>query len=238
MSRMSDCSRAIRIVKLGEDRLDELLSIQTAVCEQLAMPELYFPVSQNEMHEFLQPGGLCFGAMHESRLVGFFGVLLMPDRPDNVGYDLGLGTEELTRVVYYKAVNVLPKYRGLGLQKVLTCAAFRELGVDLPSAPGDHNDPDLRVLCATVSPHNLSSLKSFLECGFWIAGLKPKYKGYQRYLVMRRTKIGIVDPTDCVTVPIQNYPEQLRLLAQGMLGIRLHVTQDDGPAISYIGSKK
>ena len=238
MSWTPDCKPFIRIVRLDVDRLDELMSIQEQVCAQLEMPELYFPVTEGEMQEFFRTDGICYGAMHESRLVGFFGVLLMRDRPDNVGHDLGLMREELARVVYFKAVNVLPEYRGLGLQKSLTQAVFKELGVDLPLRSTSGLDAASRVMCATVSPLNLSSLKSFLECGFWIAGLKPMYEGYQRFLVMRRGKKGSLDLAGTVTVPVQDYPDQERLLAQGMCGIRLHASLPDAPSIIYSGSEK
>jgi GNAT superfamily N-acetyltransferase len=224
----------IHICKVSEDRLEELLDIQREVCAQLEMAELYFPVSKDEMLEFLRPGGVCYAAEHGSKLVGFFGILLMGDRPDNMGYELGLEKDEILRVVYYKAVNVLPSYRRMGLQKRLTHAVFAELGVGLQSQSTGGSEGSSRVMCATVSPHNIASLKSFFDCGFWIAGLKSKFNGLQRYLMMRRDTDIRIEDVQYITVPVTDHEEQRRLLSQGMLGFQFSASSGGLATIGYI----
>jgi GNAT superfamily N-acetyltransferase len=223
----------IQIFKVSEDRLEELLDIQKEVCERLELAELYFPVSKDEMLEFLRPGGVCYAAAHGSKLVGFFGILLMGDRPDNIGYELGLEKDEILQVVYYKAVNVLPSYRRMGLQKRLTRAVFAELGVGLQSQRAGNFEVSSRVMCATISPHNIASLKSFFDCGFWIAGLKSKFNGLQRYLMMRRCTDMPVKDVQYITVPVTDHEAQKRLLSQGMLGIQFSASPGGLATIGY-----
>ncbi|MCF8166994.1 MAG: hypothetical protein K9K38_05380 [Rhodoferax sp.] len=226
-------SGAVRAYRLDAQCVDELLDIQDVVCAELESPTLYYPVSRAEMLEFFQTGGFCVGVECGARLVGFFGILLMGDRSDNVGYDLKLPAEMLPFLAYFKAVNVLPSYRGMGLQKELTLGAFAELA-RAPSASSTLERPPARVMAATVSPLNLSSVKSFLDTGFWIAGLKPKFNGYLRYLVMRWPHAMEVDISGALAVSIQDYAAQMQLLEQGYLGVQLRGSAEGSQEIFYV----
>lgn len=230
--------RDLRIVRLDHQHLAELMALQSVVCQHLDRPELYFPVTASEMHDLVGPDGLCLGIQHGVQLVAFFGVQFMGDRPDNVGNDLGLPSHDLPYVAYFMAVNVLPQYRGRGLQRLLTRALFGLMHVDAP--PGESTDadevlrmflatcpqvplPEFRWLCSTVSPYNLASLHSFLSCGFRIAGLKPKYLGHMRYLMLRgRSCVALEESSATATaVPLHAYAAQTELLMRGKLGVRL-----------------
>jgi ribosomal protein S18 acetylase RimI-like enzyme len=239
----------VHIVRLNESYLEQLLTLQESVCTLLEVPELYFPVSRQEMKEFFGSGGLCFGAKCGSQMVGFFGLLFMGDRRDNVALDLDLSSNEMHHVAYFKAVNVLPQYRGLGLQKRLTQSLFEHIGaVATPEMVGAGVKSSIepliepylpylhssRVLCATVSPRNLSSLKSFLDCGFWIAGLKPKYGGYQRYLIMRRRQNVTYHAAETYFAHPEEYEIQKGLLGSGMLGMKLCTDHTGAPIIKYV----
>ena len=236
-----------RILRLDKSYLGELLSIQETVCKQLARPEMYFPVTSAEMLEFFESDGLCFGVQFGSRLAGFSGLLFMGEREDNVGKDIGLSSDELPHVAYFKICLVLPQHRGMGLQKFLKIPLFEHMGVEMPSGlkfPVElETNADktsitdrhpFRPLCSTVSPENIASLKSLMECGFWIAGLKPKYNGYLRYLIMRRPQIVTFDETNSVSVSCQDYATQISLLDRGMLGVQLLTEQGEGPKIKYV----
>lgn len=249
MSSNADQVQGLCVVRLDETRLDDLLAIQASVCNQLERPELYFPVSSREMHEFFGLDGFCFGVEHGPKLVGFFGALFMGDREENVGNDLGLSRHELPLVAYFKTCNILLEYRGMGLQKRLTQALFAQMGVEMPAElrvsleshspttkPVTTESRPERPLCATVSPHNVSSLKSLLDCGFWIAGLKPKYGGFLRYLVMRRPRCIVFDQTDSVFVSLHDYAGQEAMLKRGMLGVQLCIDHQNTSKIKYVRS--
>ncbi len=213
----------VQIVPLGGDQVAAMVAIQDTVCAQLPLPELYFPLSLLELQELVGPDGLCVGAKAGGRLIGFFGVVYMGEREDNIGYDLGLAVQDLASVAYFKATNVLPAHRGMGLQRRMTRDLLTRLR---PCA----------WLTSTVSPRNLASLKSFLDCGFWIQGLKPKYLGNMRYLMLRKRQNSAHPLTDSTAVPLLDYDTQVDLLARGWRGVALdgeHATA----RIHYIRAK-
>lgn len=227
-----------RIARLDESRVAEICSVQDSVCNELAFPELYFPLSGQEIEELTGPDALCMGAESDGKLVGFFGVLFMGAREDNVGHDLGLPAHELPLVAYFKAINVLPEYRGKGLQKRLTQALFAEMGVDPPPriasthfsrplATGRPAHQPFEWLCSTVSPRNQPSLKSFIDCGFVVQGLKPKYRGYMRFLMNRKRQYKPKEHGDFVPVPVTDYETQINLLNQGWIGVALEGGRTD-----------
>jgi len=236
----------LRISRVSEDRAEEMMALQQVVCDQLALPELYFPLTLEEMQEMLGPDGLCMGVEDGRRLVGFFGIVFMGDRPDNVGKDLGLPSQELPLVAYFKAVNVLPSHRAMGLQKKLTQALFEVMEVELPgrqdatqagagaASPG--SVPAFKWMCSTVSPQNIASLKSFIDCGFVIEGLKPKYRGYMRFLMYRRRQCIFREPIETTAVALDDYARQTELLAQGWVGVRLDGSHNNF-RIHYIRDK-
>ncbi len=236
------------ITQLDQGRVSELLELQRVVCEHLERPELYFPVTAAEMADLVGPEGLCLGIEHHGRLVAFFGVLFMGDRPGNVGLDLGLPAEELPLVAYFMAVNVLPSYRGRGLQQILTHALFGVMGIAPQNCVGDAGSrilrnffsthapaplPSFQWQCSTVSPLNPASLNTFLSCGFRIAGLKPKYLGYLRYLLIRERNGFGGGGAQSTAVPLHDYERQADLLTRSMVGIRLDRTQGT-PTVHYV----
>ena len=70
---------------------------------------------------------------------------------------------------------VSPEYRGNSLQK--------KICLELEKISKNNND---KLLCATVSPYNKYSLKSFLDLGYEIKKDKLKYGGLRRYVVAKK----------------------------------------------------
>ncbi len=223
-----------------------MIALQDVVCRQLSSAELYFPLTDLEMHELVSPDGLCVGVEYDERLVAFFGILFMGDRPDNVGQDMGIPNAELPLVAYFKATNVLPEFRGQGLQKRMTQWLFSEMGLGAqrldsdkgmdsvkPSRPGASRS---KWLSSTVSPLNLPSLKSFLDSGFWIAGLKPKYLGSMRFLMVRQRVTQWYALDHSISVPVGDYAQQISLLDSGWSGVKFDSLTAD-PHILYIRSE-
>lgn len=234
MSSMAPLAGDLSITRLHASRVLEMIALQDSVCRQLPSAELYFPLTETEMNELVGPDAMCVGVEHANRLVAFFGILLMGNRTDNVGGDLGISDAELPLVTYFKATNVLPEYRGNGLQKRMTGRLFDEWGLGESSIL--QGTTPSTWYCATVSPRNLPSLKSFLDCGFWIAGLKPKFLGHMRYLMMRK-RANMQHALDhVVCVPIKNYNEQISLLDRGWRGVKFDSLSTD-PHILYTRSE-
>ena len=232
--------QAFQMTRLGSDRVGQMLALQEEVCRCLESSDLYFPLTAAEMQEMVDGDSLSFGAQLGAKLIGFFGVVFLQDAPDNVGIDLGLPQQDLSQIAYFKAVNVLPEYRGAGVQKMLTRALFDALGAQAPPGlPGATSKFDIVVnrgyswLCATVSPRNLASLKSFLDSGFVIAGLKPKYRGHMRCLMIRKPHLETQHVLNKKTVDLHHYDAQKELLRRGWVGVGLQTSRNT-PQIQYI----
>ena len=88
-------------------------------------------------------------------------------------------TEQLDSVVYQEITNVLPNYRGFGLQKRLG-AIVMEL---LDASPYTH-------VCATVAPFNIASLKDKLSQGMVIGALKNKNASFHPHGIKVRLEDG------------------------------------------------
>jgi len=238
------------IVRLNAQKLTELIDLQNEVSARLIMPEFYAAVADAKLEELLGEDGLCFGAEHAGRLVGFFGVLFVGEREENVGRDIGLPPQELSLVAYFKAVFVLPEYRKIGLQRRMFHALFSSIGIVLPSkqtnSPVLINNlqptsiisglPPIKWLCATVSPHNETSLRSFIDWGFCIGGLKPKDFGWLRYLVVRRFESYLPCLAEGISVALHDYKTQIDLLSRGWVGTKLE-NSNSNPYVYYTHAK-
>ncbi len=95
---------------------------------------------------------------------------------ENLGCDLGLPEAELPRVAHIDVVVVMPRFRGHGLQRILTLHAAEEL-----AAAG------YRYLMSTVHPDNLPSRRSMERCGFRCVRQTVKYGGLPRLIYLKET---------------------------------------------------
>ena len=86
-----------------------------------------------------------------------------------------MAKEELLSVGQIESTVVSPEYRGNSLQK--------KICLELERISKNNND---KLLCATVSPYNKYSLKSFLDLGYEIKKDKLKYGGLRRYVVAKK----------------------------------------------------
>ena len=98
----------------------------------------------------------------------------------NMGYDIGLGEEELPLVAHMDSVAVLPEYRGHGLQRRLMEAAEADLG-----AAG------FRYLMCTVHPDNCYSRSNVVRQGYQAMTVKEKYGGHVREIFLKRAEPSI-----------------------------------------------
>lgn len=95
---------------------------------------------------------------------------------ENLGCDLGLPEAELPRVAHIDVVVVMPRFRGHGLQRILTLHVAEEL-----AAAG------YRYLMSTVHPDNLPSRRSMERCGFRCVRQTVKYGGLPRLIYLKET---------------------------------------------------
>ena len=158
---------------LGADDTQAIIGLQAHVAASLTM-DSYYADNEEELHGLFAQGGIAAGAVADGGLIAFHTALIPGDSPCNLGSDVGLPPGELARVAHLENCAVHPDFRGNSLQRLLAAALIEAL-----EARG------YRYLCETVAPGNWPSIKSTLDNGLIITGLKKKYGGYWRYLFVR-----------------------------------------------------
>jgi ribosomal protein S18 acetylase RimI-like enzyme len=109
------------------------------------------------------------------------GVLLVTfpgDSEENLAGDI-LG--DLLSTAHIETTAVKPEFQGNGLQSKMILAACNYIAA---------NYSNIKYVCATVSPDNTPSLKSFIKCGFNIALTKKKYGGKMRHILVLEVSNG------------------------------------------------
>lgn len=160
---------------LTEAHIPQLMTLQLEVVEALENKTILQPLDEDELSFILRGNGVMIGVFVEGKLIAFR-ALLQPEIDDeHLGYDIGLTTvAELKKVLYQEISNVHPHYRGFGLQRTMADLIMQQM--DLTK---------FTVVCATVMPGNIASLKDKFSQGMHVAALKYKYGGKLRYVFMK-----------------------------------------------------
>jgi hypothetical protein len=161
------------------------------------------------------------GVFVEDELVAFRALAIPEIDEHHLGYDIGLGTEQLDEVVYQEITNVHPDYRGFGLQKKLGTIVM-EL---LDASPYTH-------VCATVAPFNIASLKDKLHQGMVIGALKKKYGEMLRYVFYKKLHENRKAGSKVLEVSMGDTEKQRQLLAEGWIGTSI-LQKDDVWYVKY-----
>ncbi|MDA5559872.1 hypothetical protein PJK55_03925 [Exiguobacterium sp. MMG028] len=205
---IKDLPLQVRVLTLSD--LPELLSIQEAVIQALAEPEHYQSLSIEEFTKLLTDQTL-IGATAEGRLIAFRAMLIPPIDDEHLGRDIGWSEVSLERVLYQEVTNVHPDFRGYGLQT--------HLGKLLMSQVESDNRFD--VVCATVAPFNIPSMKDKFTLGLRIGALKEKYGGKLRYIFYKELHRSWQPTSEVVDVPMEERARQVKLLQDGWFGTGL-----------------
>ena len=187
--------------------LPELLSIQEAVIQALAEPEHYQSLSIEEFTKLLADQTL-IGATAEGRLIAFRAMLIPPIDDEHLGRDIGWPEVSLERVLYQEVTNVHPDFRGYGLQTHLGKLLMSQVEAD------DRFD----VVCATVAPFNIPSMKDKFTLGLRIGALKEKYGGKLRYIFYKELHRSWQPTSEVMDVPMEERMKQVELLQTGWFG--------------------
>lgn len=171
----SDCNGLdIEVTYLTMTDLEQIEAVQQDVMDTLTEGSQYQSLSTEEFVKLLTDRTL-IGAYHKGTLIAFRALLIPPLDDEHLGYDIGYPSEGLERIIYQEVTNVHPDYRGYGLQQHLGRLLMKEL------EHGSRFD----LVCATVAPFNIPSLKDKFALGLRIGALKPKYGGKLRYIFMK-----------------------------------------------------
>ena len=200
--------------QLSMEQIPEIEALQQVVIDSLEDKSILQPLSGAEFENILGDNGVMLGAFDNEQLIACR-ALLKPDLTENEHLGADARAVDLSRVLYQEVSFVHPLYRGHGLQRKLG-ERIMEL-VDLS---------DYDVVCATVKPFNIASLKDKFGQGLHVVALKYKYGGKLRYVFAKylHDEVNLTD--EQVLINMANTEEQQTILSQGYVGIKLIQTED------------
>jgi hypothetical protein len=217
------------ITYLDPTHLPLVMALQEHILQNLGRRDLLQPFSSNFMKKHMGRRGVVLGVFVENCLAAFRNVYY-PEPCDsewNLGLDLGMAEEELTKVANLQMVCVHPRFRGNGLalkMNRISLGLLRESGVR-------------HQVCATVSPYNIWNIPVLLESGFHIAKLKSKYGGKLRYIVHQDLRRPLMfNDSSAVKVRLDDFETQKRWFDLGFSGVALDKRKSrcrDNPAGSF-----
>jgi len=187
--------------------LAEVDAVQQTVLAHVASADVYEPLSTEELRNVLQDETV-LGAFVAGRLVAFRALLIPPLDEDHLGYDIGWPEDAFARIIYQEVTNVHPTFRGHGLQTTLGKMWMSRL----------EQQRRFDVVCATVSPQNIPSIKDKFALGLQIVALKPKYGGKMRYIFMKDLRKDEPKRQDERRLPLEDVAAQTNLFEQGWVG--------------------
>lgn len=197
------------IKKLDEKYLEQMMYIQEINLKKLKKPEFCVPLTRDEKRALLGKRGITYGVIVEEKLISYYSILI-PDRNENLGIDIGLKEEELCYCANLEITHTLSEYQGNKLQKILGSLCIEELRKERS---------EFIYILGTIAPENYSSLVSTFYHGLVIANLKIKYQNHLRYILYKNYKEDIkIDKSSIIYVLGEDLDKQKKLLKQGFVG--------------------
>jgi hypothetical protein len=203
-----------RMALLGHDHLGEVMALQKIITRELSRKDMLQPFPEDFMREHIGVKGQIIGVFFGNKLIAFRNIYFPnPDDPEwNLGIDIGIEGDDLTRVANLQMVCVHPDHRGKALALKMNnhvISILREM-------------KSHRYLCATVSPFNYWNVRILLGCGFVVKKLKEKYSGKLRYVVYQDLLQPLIfESSSSQSVNLVDFPRQKTLLSQGYCGTAL-----------------
>ncbi|WP_318616620.1 GNAT family N-acetyltransferase [Sporosarcina sp. YIM B06819] len=195
------------IRRLHPEDVTAILRVQQEVLYVLDDPKSLSTLSEEEYAYILSGGGKMVGVFADGRLVAFRALLVPAIDEEHLGHDIELDPTDLASVVYQEISNVLPRYRGYRLQKLMGDILMEQLRKE-----------EFKYVCATVAPYNIASLRDKFAQQMEIAALKRKYGGLLRYVFVKHLHEDAKVYETEQDIPMQNTKLQQKLLAEGWRG--------------------
>ena len=208
---------AYEVYLLNEAHIPQLMVLQEEVVDALPDKAILQPLDEEELGFILQGNGIMIGVFVSGKLIAFRALLEPVIDDEHLGYDIGLQTEaELKKVLYQEISNVHPEYRGYGLQRTMADVIMQQV-----------DGAKYHVICATVMPGNIASMKDKFSQGMHVAALKLKYGGKLRYVFTKQLLEVERQWTEQQFVSMQDTNIQQQLLKQGFIGKSMKKDEDD-----------
>lgn len=201
---------------LGSRQLEDVFKLHAEVMKGLPDLSLYIPYSRQEMKDYLNcRDGFVLGFYVRDQLAAFRVTAWPGEKPHNLGYYLQMPPRQLKKVIQLEGANVLPPYRGNGLQQLLT-----EKAIDYLLLP----EGEVPVLMS-VSPYNGKSLSNMMGWGMKILAIKDVSSSMVR-LILRKTinAKGSAAPSgwkNCRWIPADDVESQRNYLKVDFQGFQI-----------------
>ena len=202
---------------LNETHIPQLQKLQLEVVDALENKAILQPLDEQELSFILRGHGVMIGVFVEEKLIAFRALLEPEIDEEHLGYDMGLTTEEeLKKVLYQEISNVHPDFRGYGLQRIMADIIMKQV-----------DTTKFDIVCATVMPGNIASLKDKFSQGMYIVNLKLKYGGKLRYVFMKSLQQETNKWSEEIYLSMKDIEEQQRLLKEGFVGLAMQKDDED-----------
>lgn len=149
----------------------DIMKIMESAC-QLTKDAAWYSMDDEEfVKKHIEEEGFTLKAMKNGEIAGFLIVRYPKESKDNLGVYAGLAEEHRKEVAHMESVAVLPRYKGLGIQRGLMM-----YGEDILIKQ------NYRYSMGTAHPENTYSVNNFLKLDYEIVAEVEKYGGLQRYV--------------------------------------------------------
>jgi GNAT superfamily N-acetyltransferase len=209
----------MHIEALGHAQMDMLLNLQEKVAKSVSK-ELFECDDAAFYSDLFDGQGRVLGLLDGKTLLAC-SVISWPgsDSANNLGVEIGLGSEQLSTVANLEAAYVLPGFQGRGIAEILS-------GKQLDFA----RQMEKRHILSTASPANLYSLKNLFSLSFRIKKVTEKYGGKIRCIMYRDLSVmghkeTIGDEYKKALVFYDDLKTQKNLLEQGWEGTGVKTTK-------------
>lgn len=223
-NRETKKSSLCRLAILETAQLEDVMALHHLIISELENPDLYIPYPREEMAGYLsQEHGFLLGLYDENGLAAFRVIAWPGEGKDNLGHCLGIAQNQLGQVIQLEGTNVHPRYRGNGLQCLLT---ERAMGCMQPfEAEG--------ILLTAVSPLNGRSLANMMTLGMHIAGLKTQNSHPVRLVLRGRLSQESLQWEKGSWIEASDIESHKKMLGLGLNGFEVKMDVDKGLLVRY-----
>ncbi|HWR61041.1 MAG TPA: hypothetical protein VN580_05480 [Clostridia bacterium] len=217
----------MRTIAAGE--LKAAVELQKYVYEQLPDKQVLYMDSYEEMLEDMENGAKIIGVFNKAGEMIAYRYIGFPGRSEkNLGNDIKLAENELSKVAHLETTVVHPDYRGNSLQSLTLQQAIPLVG-----------EAGYRHVLCTVSPQNAYSLFNVIKNGLRIKALKRKYgkdkngkDGMWRFILHRNLEPAAGRKTDrLLRIPLSDLEQQKEVINEGFVGLWLF---KESKILSYV----
>lgn len=196
------------VQRLTLAHIPQLQQLQQQVVDALPDKAILQPLDESELRFILDGNGVMIGLFDGEALIAFRALLEPPIDDEHLGKDVGY--EPLEQVLYQEISNVHPAHRGQGLQLKMAQLIM------------DYVDTTKHTLvCATVMPFNIASLKDKFAQNMYVAALKLKYGGKLRYVFAKSLVEEAAWGNEAIDVDMADTKAQQQLLREGYYGVAM-----------------